>query len=202
MAYATRADVLASFDDPPEDAARLARIDTLLAEAEAELDMEVGFDFNAHGTLIAPETRTFHGSGTGRICIHDGLVSVATLAVADSVGGTFTTIDSDDYFLEALYPEPAHPYDHLTLSTAGPIRTTYPRLQKVVRISGIFGFATVPTVVKAAVVDRTRQRFLADSGVAGPVGPGEFGRPIVQTALPDTMYRVVRTYRGRFYCHV
>lgn len=197
MAYATRAEVLASFDDPPADASRLARIDTLLAEAEAELDMELGFDFNPH-----TETRTFHGTGAGRICIHDGLVSVTSLAIADSVGGTYTTIAPSDYFLENLYPEPAHPYDHLTLSTAGAIRTTYPKLQRVVQITGTFGFASVPLVVRAAVIDRVRQRFLSDAMVSGAVGPEEFGRPTLATMLPDTMYRVIRTYRGRFYCHV
>ena len=201
-AYATIDEVTAAFDDPPTDTGRLAYLTDLIDEASAELDMEVGHDFAKHPTS-STETRTFHGSGSGRICVHDGIVSVTTLEVADSVGGTFTTIPSGDYFLEQIYPEPDHPYDHLTLSTAGTVRTTYPPLQKVVRITGVFGFATVPTVVKAAVIDRVRQLYSAQPALDGSsIGPSEFGRPTIQAALPDRMYRVVRKYRGRFFCHV
>lgn len=201
--YATINEVLDTFDDPPATAARLRRLTDLIGDASAELDMEVGNDFYQHGTITAPEVRTFHGTGRPSLCVHVGIVSLTALAIADSVGGSFTVIDPADYFTESLYPDPSQPYDHLTLRVGGAIRSTYPWLQRNVRLTGIFGFASIPTVVRAATIDRTRQRFAADPALIGsPIGPSEFGRPFVASQLPDTMYRVVRTYRGRFYCNV
>lgn len=201
-AYATVDEVLETFDNPPEDADKLARIRTLLEEVSDELDMEVGRDFYRHPRVSGTETRTIHGSGTGRICIHQGVVSITSLEVAESVGGTYTTIASGDYFLETLYSQPGHPYDHLTLSTAGAIRTTYPRLQRIVRITGVFGFEEPPAPVKAAVKDRVRQRYAADPSVLGGViGPEEGGRPVMLGNFPHTFYRVKEKYGAdRTFC--
>jgi len=194
VAYATRAEVLATFDTPPTSADKLARIDALLLVAENEIDREVGHDFNATG----PETRAFDGDGGRRLHLHVGVVPTPTVAFLDRFGGTSTSIAAGDLVWEAEDPATGS-YDHVRILGTTSGYGAWPTGAQLIRITGTFGFATVPPDVKQATIDRVRQLYAADpSVIGGVVGSEEFGRPVIPPRYPQTMYAVVEHYRRRF----
>jgi len=197
VAYATRAEVLATFDTPPADATKLARIDALLLVAEDEIDREVGHDFN-RAPAASTETRLFDGFGGRRLHLHVGVIPTPTVSFAASFGGTLTAITASDLVWESEDPVTGS-YDHVRILGTASGYGAFPIGSQLISITGAFGFAAVPPDVKEATIDRVRQLYAADPAlVGGAVGPEEFGRPVIPPRYPQTMWAVIEHYRRRF----
>jgi hypothetical protein len=197
VAYATRADVLATFDTPPSDAGKLAWIDDLLVTVSDTITGEVGFDFNRHPNS-GTETRVLDGYGGSRLHVHEGIVGTPAISFASSFGGTLTLIATGDLLLEAEDPS-SGAYDHVSILGASSGYGSFPNGRQLISVTAAFGFPTVPTPVKRATVDWVRQAYDAGPAVAGGVvGPEEFGRPMMLPRMPDSAWRVVRHYQSRF----
>lgn len=201
--YGTLDSLLLRFDQPPTGSAKLARLEQLLVDATQALTEELGFDFFAH-PLTGDGTWYLDSSGTDELCAHDGIVSLATVEVRTSPSDPYVTVASTDYELEhdANTSAEGEPFDHVVLTGAGALRR-WPRGHRSVRLTGVRGWASVPATASSSVVARARQLAASDPMFGGgPVGPDEYGRPIGPTRMPDEMWRFMRVYRSRFYCHV
>lgn len=200
-AYVTQAEVLASFETPPDSASRLARITTLITSASDELDAEVGFTFERTPAAL---TSTFLVRGHGGPLLHlhgDGLPlaeAPTSISFAAGYAGTLTLIGAADYAVEQ-WDAASGQYDHVRLLGATSGYGAFPIGHGLVSIVGARGFAVVPPNVKTAVIDRVRQLYHADPTLIGGVmGPEEGGRIVISTRPPDTFYRVVEHYRRRY----
>lgn len=200
-AYVTQADVLATFDEAPTAAAKLARITTLIASASGELDAALGFTFE-RSPAAATETFTVRGNGGSLLHIHGDTqplaVAPTSVSFAATWAGSVTLIAAADYVVEQWDPASGQ-YDHIRLLGTTSGYSEFPDGHGLVSIVGARGFATVPADVKTAVIDRVRQLYHADpSLIGGVMGPEEAGRIIQSTRPPDTFYRVVDHYRRRY----
>lgn len=200
-AYVTQAEVLATFDEPPSAAAKLARITTLITSVSGELDAALGFTFERTPAAL---TSTFLVRGRGGSVLHlhgDGLplAEVPTsISFAATFGGTLTPILAADYVVEQWDPTSGQ-YDHIRLLGATSGYGAFPNGHGLISIDGARGFAAVPPNVKQAVIDRVRQVYHADpSLIGGVMGPDEAGRIMQSTRYPDTFYRVIDHYRRRY----
>lgn len=120
-------------------------------------------------------------------------VAVAESALADNAngtGGTYTTWAVTDYF---MFPQNAivkgMPYHGLEINVqTGSKSTWYPGFQRVIKITGKFGFSTTvpPEIKKAAEIQTVRyfkraQQAFADAGVITELGQMTY----VKTLDPD-----------------
>lgn len=201
-AYASLADILATFDTPPGDsAAKLGALSDYLGVASNEIAQEVGFDFYRH-PVTGTETRTLRGSGGSRLHLHGllpGLAEAPTLIeFLDVWAGTATTVQAADYELEQLDPASGQ-YDHVYLGGTASGFSRFPDGRRLVRITGAFGFPAIPDAVRKGTIDRAKQLYNADPSMQGGiVGPDEYQSPVVLPRLPDTTYRVIEHYRRRY----
>jgi len=202
VAYATVSDFTSTFEVAPASA-RLERIAETLEEASSLLDGAIGFDFYRH-PVTSTEARIFDGPRGGyRLCVHAGIVSVTTLEVRGTAADTtWTTVAPADYFLEPRTLLQGDSYTHLTLTRVG-AQPAFWYGTATVRVTGVFGHATVPTRVKRATVALARQIYRADATVPGGMaGPDEWGGGAQPRGWPDETYRCIAFYRGRDFCWV
>ncbi len=207
-AYATLEEFLAGFESGVPGAARYARIYDALEQASRAIDAEVGWDFLRHPAISGDETRLYDGTGARRLHLHEGLVSVTSVRVAwstaDAVAGNWQTLLASDYYLEPSVREPGEPYDHLALSDWPSLFYVFPRGMRNVELTGAFGYAAVPSIIRRATVALARQIYRADSFVlGGSPGPDEFGGGAISPNVrPYDVYKAIERYRRRFWCHV
>lgn len=198
--YADLDDLLLTVRQTVTDQRWLARARRVLVETTRDLIREVGYSHFRSGT----ETRYYHGDATGRLHIHEGIVSLATAEIQLSTGSTWTTLDAGDYFLEGRpnesYLRPGEPYFHLVLE-ADAAHTSFPKVRRGVRLTGVFGWPAVLADARGANVAWTRQKLAADPSLpGGPTGPEEFGNPIGPDRWPRAVYDFVMAERGRHFC--
>ena len=198
-AYATLADFADTYEIPP-GSARAGRIEAVLAEASALLEGVVGWDFYRHSAGSGTEQRVFDGTGDMVIHVHHGIVSLATVEMAWGPDLTYTALTAADWYLAAsrpdlLEPQPGEGHAHVVLSDLTGYR--FPYGQRRVRLTGTFGYATVPTRVKRGAVALARQIYRADATTPGGMaGPDEWGGGSVPRGWPDDAWRgVVQFYR-------
>ena len=201
--YASVDDFLLRVPQIPTDTRRLAAIAEALAEARERVDGEVGYDAFRH-PQTGTEARIFHGNGTNLLHVHQGIVSITTVEIRLSTGGTWIALDADDWFLEAqpgeLWAKAGEPYFHLRLSDLSSY-TTFPKGENRVRLTGAFGWARPSRRHINANIDWARQDLASSSSFAGgPVGPDELGRPVGPNRLPDSVWRLKLAESRRFSC--
>ena len=203
--YASIDDFLLEVGAIPPDTRRLAAIEKALVEARERLDLEVGRDAFRH-PQSGTEARLYHGNGENVLHVHEGIVSLTSVEVRTETGGTWTTIATADWWLEA---QPGHlsvragePWFHVRLSD-GADYTTFPRGEHRVRLTGAFGWARPSQRHIGANIDLARQQIAADmSFPGGTVGMGELGAPQGPTRLPDTVWRLKLAESRRFQCSI
>jgi len=202
VAYATAADFADTFESPPA-AARAGRIAAVLAEASALIDAELGFDHYRHPVGAGTEARIFDGPRTRRrLCVHAGIVSVTTVEVRYVASDTtWTTLAATDWYLEPRVLGPDESYQHLCLTGSG-TWPAFPWGVATIRITGVFGYAAVPTMVRRATVALARQIYRADATTpGGMVGDSELSMGAMPRGWPDDTWRLVRYVRARDFCY-
>lgn len=200
-AYVTRAEVTATFDVAPTDAAKLTRIDTLITSVSGELDAAVGFTFERTPAAVT-ETFVVRGRGGSVLHIHGDVQPLAVAPTSVSFkptwAGSATLIAAADYVVEQWDPASGQ-YDHIRLVGTSSGYSEFPDGHGLVSIVGARGFPTPPADVKQGVTDRVRQIYHADPALTGGVvGPEEAGRVVMLPRWPDTFYKVVRHYQSRY----
>jgi len=133
----------------------------------------------------------------------DDIISVTTLKTDSNGDGTFdTTFDTSDFQLEPLN------------GLAGGIDTPYTRIRAIgtylwpvyeprnvdanqasVQVTGVFGFATVPTAVRQACILSALRQYKRYESPTGVLGFSDLGAVRVGTKLDPDVERMIQPYR-------
>ena len=133
----------------------------------------------------------------------DDIISVTTLKTDSNGDGTFdTTFDASDFQLEPLN------------GLAGGIETPFTRIRAVgtylwptyeprnvdanqasVQVTGVFGFATVPTAVRQACILSALRQYKRYESPTGVLGFSDLGAVRVGTKLDPDVERMIQPYR-------
>ena len=122
------------------------------------------------------------------------IVSLSKVEIADYTGDTYTelTNDADGYYLLPDKPISGQPYTDIALSDQATY-TTFPTGRRVVRLTGVFGWANVPALVRRATVDLVRFWWRSRSTDDEPVGFSPFGQPVYGPGLPKSVRELYRS---------
>lgn len=188
----------ANFDDLREmlnlpDASQDNVLADLLADASGWIDAECGRDFYRHPGVTGTEIRTFNGNGSSWLPVAAGIVSLTTVEVAQTTGASYTTVASTGWFLEPRDKASDLSYSAVALSDFGP-QFYWPPGYATVRLTGVFGSATIPPLIKKAALDLAREAFRQGPGGGGPVGINQFGTPIFGGGMPASVTRAIARY--------
>jgi hypothetical protein len=199
--YATLDEVVRGMDFP--DTSRYDELQGLLVQATDYITNRVcgGRSFFRDPVSSGTKSLTLdvEWGGQSKLSLARGrdldIISLTTVEVADYTGYTYTTVASGDtgYYLLPDYPRPGFPYSDIVLSDQGDDFTNFPKGRRIVRLTGAFGWETVPELVRRATVDLVRHWFNS-RGSDDPVGMSAFGAPI----FPG-MPRTVRELAGSEY---
>lgn len=193
-AYATL-DNLLEYVKPPNDEQNNLLSDLLVASS-AWLDKKVHRDFYRHPQISGTETRTFDGTGSTRLFVRAGIVSLTTVSLAELSGGAYTALASSDWFLGPDQPEDSYDYVQISDQSA---YYTWPlaRGYRTWQLTGVFGFATIPEDVVKATLDIAREWYRQGPGGGGPVGLNQFGTPLFLQGTPNIANDIVAAYGRR-----
>lgn len=188
---------------------KAARIEDLLVVAAEELIAECGRDFLRHPTS-GSETFTIDGQGGNVLHFHEGLVGVDLLEYSDDRGASYIEFASGDWSLRGVdYSSssaalPGEPYFHLVLNPLSTTRTSFPRGQNVIRITGARGWAFPPRRLVEANAQRARQIAYGDATHAGSLpgpeemNPYDYAQRLVSFRWPDVAWNFIRSHNRRF----
>jgi hypothetical protein len=154
--------------------------------------------------------RTFYNAGTAvrnfaatddLTCIIDDAISVTTVQSTDEIGDSYTTWKATDYQLEPLNSRS----DGLYMPYTG-IRAVndyaFPVVdqQALVRVTAVWGWASVPTAIKQATIIQASRLFKRLDSPLGVAGFGDMGAirvgryldpDVEQLAMP---FRIMRNF--------
>lgn len=202
-AYASVADFTSTMESAPPGA-RVTRIEEVLEEASRLIEGAIGWDFYRHPATGVSEVRLYDGPRNGhRLCVHEGIVSLATVAVRDSAAtATWTSVAAADYFTEPRVLLPDESYTHLALTGVGTQSFFWPGIATV-QLTGVFGYQVIPTRIRRATVALARQIYRADATTPGGMaGEAELSMGMLPRGWPDDTWRAIRYYRDRDMCWV
>ena len=194
-----------------EDVKAAARITDSIDDSLLELSIE-----SASREIDSYTERVFYQSGSAgtpvvRVYVPqdlyvvetDDIISVTTLKTDSNGDGTFdTTFDASDFQLEPLN------------GLAGGIETPFTRIRAVgtylwptyeprnvdanqasVQVTGVFGFATVPTAVRQACILSSLRGYKRYESPTGILGFSDIGAVRVGTKLDPDVERLIQPYR-------
>lgn len=138
-------------------------------------------------------------------CPIDDLISITELATAATSNGNYDVVWANyvngapgDYQLEPL--NAAYPTDGIVSPTTG-IRARWRYLfptiggNAMVRVTGTWGWDTVPVAVKAATVIQASRIFKRNDSPLGVAGFGDMGVMRVSSQLDPDVRQLVESYR-------
>lgn len=166
----------------------------LLIDASAWLDAETGrkeYGFYRHPAVSGTETRTYHlPADIDRL--DEEIVSLDQVEYALGTNEAYAVLDAAGWELEPSTVD-GLPYSGLVLNGLGTL-TRFVSGYHTVRLTGVFGFATVPRLIRRATITLAREMYEEGPG-GGTVGL-EFGR------LPVVVQSAVKAFRRRTYAHI
>jgi len=115
------------------------------------------------------------------------IVSLSAVTIADYTGDTATSVTSGStgYYLYPDDPRSGWPYTDLVLSDQADDFITFPTGRRIVSLTGVFGWSSIPDMVRRATVDMVRHMYNS-RGSDEPVGMSAFGAPIF-AGLPKSV---------------
>lgn len=196
--YATLADVKAAL-----------RITDTVDDSLLELAVE-----SASRLVDAYCSRVFYSMGSQArffsasdpyFCPIDDLVSITELATAATSNGNYDVVWQNyvngapgDYQLEPLNAD--YPTDGIASPTTG-IRARWRYLfptiggNAMVRVTGTWGWSSVPTAIKAATIIQASRIFKRNDSPLGVAGFGDMGVMRVSSQLDPDVRQLVESYR-------
>jgi hypothetical protein len=187
--YATLSEVKASLriTDNLDD----ALLETAIESASRMIDGFTARTFFNAGTAV----RNFAATDEINLIIDDA-ISVTQVTSTDEVGGTYTTWKSTDYQLEPINSRS----DGLYMPFTG-IRAVNDYLwpvvdqQALVRITGVWGFPSVPVAIKQATVIQSSRLFKRLDSPLGIAGFGDMGAIRVNRYLDSDVEQLAMPFR-------
>jgi hypothetical protein len=188
--YATLADVKNSLKitDNMDD----SLLEIAVESASRLIDGYTGRYFYNGGTA----TRNYAASDSWIVYIDD-VQSVSEVASTDEVGGTYTTWTVNDYQLEplnGLTGGMTQPYTSIRAVN----QYVWPFLadRALVKITGVWGWASVPIAVKQATILQASRIFKRNDSPLGVAGFGDMGVVRVGSRLDPDVQHLVDPYRS------
>lgn len=198
--YASLADVKAAarITDSIDD----SLLELSIESASREIDSYTERVFYQTGSEGTPVVRVYVPQDL-YVVETDDIISVTTLKTDSNGDGTFdTTFDVSDFQLEPLN------------GLAGGIETPFTRIRAVgtylwptyeprnvdanqasVQVTGVFGFATVPTAVRQACILSALRQYKRYESPTGVLGFSDLGAVRVGTKLDPDVERMIQPYR-------
>lgn len=198
--YASLADVKAAarITDSIDD----SLLELSIESASREIDSYTERVFYQTGSEGTPVARVYVPQDL-YVVETDDIISVSTLKTDSNGDGTFdTTFDASDFQLEPLN------------GLAGGIDTPFTRIRAVgtylwptyeprnvdanqasVQVTGVFGFATVPTAVRQACILSALRQYKRYESPTGVLGFSDLGAVRVGTKLDPDVERMIQPYR-------
>lgn len=185
-----------------------------LAEVKASLQIADSFDDAKLETAIESASRlidgftqrVFHNVGTATryyvadsslVCSIDDLQSVTTLQTSTAADGTFdVTWTASDYQLEPLNGYSSGlttPYTRIR--AVGDYDFPISAGEALVKITGVFGWASVPTTIRQATIIQASRIFKRLDSPLGVAGFGDLGVIRVSSRLDPDVTQLVEPYR-------
>lgn len=195
--YASVADVKASLriTDNVDD----SLIDVALGAASDQIDSYCNRVFYNMGTAVR-----YYAANDPYFCPIDDLISISELATAVTSNGNYDTVWANyvngapgDYQLEPL--NASYPTDGLMSPTTG-IRALwrylFPTLgnNALVRVTGVWGWSSVPSAVKAATIIQAARLFKRNDSPNGVIGFGDLGVTRVSNILDPDVRMLLEPY--------
>ena len=188
--YATLADVKNSLKitDNMDD----SLLEIAVESASRLIDGYTGRYFYNGGTA----TRNYAASDSWIVYIDD-VQSVSEVASTDEVGGTYITWTANDYQLEPLNGISGgmtQPYTSIRAVN----QYVWPFLadRALVKITGVWGWASVPMAVKQATILQAARIFKRNDSPLGVAGFGDMGVVRVGARLDPDVQHLVDPYRS------
>jgi len=187
--YAALADVKAALriTDSMDD----ALLETAIESASRLIDGFTARSFSNAGTAV----RNFAATDAINLIIDDA-ITVTKVESTDEIGDTYTEWDPNDYQLEPVNSRADGLYSPYTGIRA--VNTyTWPVVdyQALVRITGTWGWASVPTAVKQACIIQSSRIFKRLDSPLGVAGFGDMGAIRVGRYLDPDVEQLLMPYR-------
>lgn len=162
--------------------------DNLLADclrrASDWIGAECNRDFYRHPQVTGTEVRTYH-LRAATTYIRDDIISLTTVEYALGTGQAYTVLTAANYTLDPATVDGV-PFDALYLSDVG-ILSSFSAGYATVRLTGVFGYLTVPGLIEQATLDLAREMY--QQGPGGRTVGVDFGR------LPLSVQRAIAKFR-------
>ena len=187
--YATLSDVKAALriTDSMDD----ALLETAIESASRLIDGFTARSFSNAGTAV----RNFAATDAINLIIDDA-ITVTKVESTDEIGDTYTEWTATDYQLEPVNSRADGLYSPYTGIRA--VNTyTWPVVdyQALVRITGTWGWASVPTAVKQACIIQSSRIFKRLDSPLGVAGFGDLGAIRVGRYLDPDVEQLLMPYR-------
>ena len=189
--YASLADVKAALRIPSADTIDDSLLETAIESASRMIDSYTARTFSNAGTAV----RNFAATDP-LTCIIDDAISVTTVQSTDEIGSTYTTWTATDYQLEPLNSRSDGLYMPYTGLRA--VNTyTFPVVdqQALVRVTAVWGWATVPTAIKQATIIQSSRLFKRLDSPLGVLGMGDLGQIRVSRYLDPDVEQLAMPFR-------
>jgi hypothetical protein len=187
--YATLADVKAALKitDNMDD----SLLEIAVESASRLIDGYTGRYFYNAGTAV----RNYAANDSWTVTVDD-LQSVSEVASTDEVGNDYTVWTTNDYQLEPLNGLSGgltQPYTSIRAVN----QYVWPFLadRALVRITGVWGWASIPTAVKQATILQASRIFKRNDSPLGVAGFGDMGVVRVGSRLDPDVQHLVDPYR-------
>jgi hypothetical protein len=187
--YATLAEVKASLriTDNVDD----SLLETAIESASRLIDGFTARSFSNAGTAV----RDFAATDSINLIIDDA-ISVSLVQATDEKGSTYTTFGANDYQLEPVNNRADGLYSPYTgIRAVNTYAWPVVDQQALVRITGVWGWATVPTAVKQACVIQSSRLFKRLDSPLGVAGFGDMGAIRVGRYLDPDVEQLLMPYR-------
>lgn len=194
-AYVTLDDLRENLSLPDDSQDNL--LSDLLVQASAYLDEKCRRDFYRHPQVSGTEVRLYDVTGRSTAQVVDDIVSLTTLEYASYTGAAYTALASTDWMLQPQNQRRNWPYEEVVLSDMAVGLTSFYQGRRTARLTGVFGFASVPDMIAKATLDLAREWYRQGPGGGGPVGVNQFGTPIFGGGEPKSVKDAIEAYRRR-----
>ena len=166
-------------------------LETAIESASRMIDGFTARTFYNAGTA----TRDFAATDSINLIIDDA-ISVSEVKATDEKGGSYTIFAPDDYQLEPVNSRSDGLYFPFTGIRA--VNTyAWPVVdeQALVRVTGVWGWAQIPTAIKQATIIQSSRLFKRLDSPLGVLGMGDMGQIRVSRYLDPDVEQLAMPYR-------
>ena len=187
--YATLSDVKAALriTDSIDD----ALLETAIESASRMIDGFTARTFYNSGTAV----RDFAATDSINLIIDDA-ISVTWVQATDEKGSTYTTFSVNDYQLEPVNSRSDGLYFPYTgIRAVNTYAWPVVDQQALVRVTGVWGWAQIPTAIKQATIIQSSRLFKRLDSPLGVLGMGDMGQIRVSRYLDPDVEQLAMPYR-------